>query len=323
VVSLSRYVPAPRSPRTGSALRLGPDCPVDEEGHTFPIVNGIPRFVDTANCANSFGYQWNAFRRVQLDGDGQHGRSATRLSRCTRWLPSDRSGKTLPEVGSGAGRFTEVLLDTDVELYTVDLSTAVDANWENNRSDGNSFLARANLFSASFYPRFFDFVLCLGVLQRTPAPALAFRRLVGYVKIRMGIIVDTWKGVWKPAFNTRYWFRPVTTRMDHERLLALVEWYVPVWFPVFFALLHVPLVGRFLSQIIPILNYTQIFPELSRSDLVQRAILDTFDMRSPKHDKPQSLRTLRRWAEEAGLEVAYCDLGDNGYALVVHPPAPT
>src|SRR5262245_12981901 len=33
----------------------------------YPISNGIPRFVPGENYAASFGYQWNRFRREQID----------------------------------------------------------------------------------------------------------------------------------------------------------------------------------------------------------------------------------------------------------------
>ena len=32
------------------------------------------------------------------------------------------------------------------------------------------------------------------------------------------------------------------------------------------------------------------------------AVLDTFDMLAPSHDRPQSIETLRRWCAAAGLE---------------------
>src|SRR5260370_26189528 len=38
-----------------------------EGGCRVPVVNGIPRVVDSANYAAGFGLQWNAFRKTQLD----------------------------------------------------------------------------------------------------------------------------------------------------------------------------------------------------------------------------------------------------------------
>lgn len=36
-------------------------------GAAYPIVGGIPRFVDAGNYTGSFGYQWTKFSRTQLD----------------------------------------------------------------------------------------------------------------------------------------------------------------------------------------------------------------------------------------------------------------
>ena len=45
---------------------------------------------------------------------------------------------------------------------------------------------------------------------------------------------------------------------------------------------------------------------------VDWAILDTFDMYSPAHDHPQSLKTVKRWFENSGFEEIEIFYGDNG-----------
>jgi len=42
------------------------------------------------------------------------------------------AGERVLEVGSGAGRFTEVILKTGARVYSFDLSDAVLANYANN-----------------------------------------------------------------------------------------------------------------------------------------------------------------------------------------------
>ena len=34
---------------------------------SYPIVGAIPRFVPSENYASTFGFQWNRFRKTQLD----------------------------------------------------------------------------------------------------------------------------------------------------------------------------------------------------------------------------------------------------------------
>src|SRR2546423_2848934 len=57
---------APTRDLSGEVLSGALRCPT---GHTFPIHDGIPRFVPSENYARSFGFQWNRFDRTQLDQD--------------------------------------------------------------------------------------------------------------------------------------------------------------------------------------------------------------------------------------------------------------
>ena len=72
---------------------------------TYPITNGIPRFVPVDNYASSFGYQWNEFRKEQIDTFNGTTLSADRLWSETGWQPNDLKSKWVLDVGCGAGRF--------------------------------------------------------------------------------------------------------------------------------------------------------------------------------------------------------------------------
>src|SRR5690348_8374875 len=76
---------------------------------TYAIKRGIPRFVDSDNYAQSFGFQWNRYAKTQLDSHTGRPISRNRLFETTRW-PEDLSGQLVLEAGCGAGRFTEILL---------------------------------------------------------------------------------------------------------------------------------------------------------------------------------------------------------------------
>ncbi len=98
-------------------------------GDRYPVEGGIPRFVPGSNYASAFGAQWNRYRLTQLD---KH--TGLPITRDRFWqavgAPSGESltGLQVLECGCGAGRFTEVLLDSGAHVTSVDLSDAVDAN---------------------------------------------------------------------------------------------------------------------------------------------------------------------------------------------------
>ena len=168
-----------------------------------------------------------------------------------------------------------------------------------------------------FKYEYFDKVFCFGVLQHTPNVKAAFMSMVPFLKKQGELAVDVYAKAWKTYLLTKYWWRPLTRRLDKEVLLKALRAIVPLWFPISCALYKIPRpLGTWLSQGIPIANYIKDFPEMPNKDLLEWAILDTFDMLAAEYDKPQSLSTLRGWMEEAQLEVLYCGPGDNGYVGV-------
>jgi SAM-dependent methyltransferase len=300
------------SPVTRSVLHQEADGSLtDEAGNRFPVINGIPRFVRGENYASSFGKQWNIFQRTQLDKFNGQTISRDRFFESSRWKASEMANDVILEVGSGAGRFSQVLLDTGATLYSVDYSSAVDANKANN--DGERFhLFQASVYELPFREASFDKVVCLGVLQHTPDPKASFSCLVRYLKPGGSIVVDIYRLSWWTFLWPKYWYRPVTKRMNKDRLMRLIRKVVPMWWPISSFLLKIPKVGWLISQVIPIANYSTRFPLLSKEELMEWAVMDTFDMLSPEYDKPISISTVRKWFEDAGFEIVYVGPGENG-----------
>src|SRR5262245_35320028 len=58
----------------------------------YPIVRGVPRFVNLGSYASSFGKQWNWFRTVQLDSCNGTDRSRLTLQETTGWSADDFNG---------------------------------------------------------------------------------------------------------------------------------------------------------------------------------------------------------------------------------------
>ena len=141
-----------------------------EDIHTkekFPIRKNIPRFCDEQNYTTSFGYQWNTFREIQLDSKSKTDLSLQRFYATTDWNPVRLEKENVLEVGSGAGRFTEVFLNsTNGLLHSIDLSNAVEANIKKNKNNSRRLrIAQASIYEIPFANNIFDKIFCLGVLQ--------------------------------------------------------------------------------------------------------------------------------------------------------------
>jgi SAM-dependent methyltransferase len=272
----------------------------------YPIIDGVPRFVSSDNYAASFGMQWTRHPRTQLDSETGTSISRDRLLATTRW-PSCLNGQTILEAGSGAGRFTEVLLTTGAFIYSFDFSAAVDANAANNGRSDSLCLFQASIFDLPLRKAAFDKVLCLGVLQHTPNPERAFQSLATFVRPGGELVVDVYPKRLTALISWKYLLRPITTRLDPQRLHRLVEASVDALLPVAIRLRR--LAGRTGARLLPITEYSHLLPrELNR----EWAVLDTFDMYSPEHDRPQSIATVQRWFSDARFTKVQVGRGLNG-----------
>jgi 2-polyprenyl-3-methyl-5-hydroxy-6-metoxy-1,4-benzoquinol methylase len=294
----------------------------DDAGNTFLEVNNVIRFVKDDNYTENFGFQWNKFAQTQIDNQ-KNPISRIRFFAETEWEKIDLSGKNVLEVGSGAGRFSSVVLkDTKANLYTLDYSNAVEANYKNNSQHGNRFnLFQASIYEMPFIAGQFDKVFCLGVLQHTPDFKKSVKCLVDQVKTGGELVVDFYpiRGWWT-KIQAKYILRPITKKMSHEKLLQKIDrnanWMIKV--SNFFDRIGM---GRIVNRFIPVCDIKGTLPKnLTKQELWEWVVLDTFDMFSPQYDNPQKLETVRNWFIEFGMEVTFAGTvtyGDNFRAVVV------
>lgn len=279
---------------------------------SFPIVRQIPRFVSADTYANSFGFQWNKFRATQLDSRTGLPISRRRFFQESRWTPEELAGKRVLDLGCGAGRFAEVALSTGADVVAIDYSSAVEACLANLGSNPRLSVIQADVYRLPIKTGSFDYVYCFGVLQHTPDPRRAVVALTSPLKKDGKLAVDCYPRLAAYVLWPKYWLRPFTRRMRPERLFAIVEWLVPKLLPVARALAAVPLIGRRLRYLVPIMMYYRVFP-LTNEQHREWAILDTFDMLAPTHDHPQTAASLRTWLTAAGM----CDVDAAREGLVV------
>ena len=252
------------------------------------------------NYSSSFGFQWNRFRRTQLDSSTGQPITRDRFFSQSGWQPSEMAGRWTLDIGCGAGRFAEVALGTGARVVAVDYSSAVDACQQNLGHHPRLDVVQADVYHLPFRGRPFDFVYCFGVLQHTPDVHEAFLAIADELSAGGRIAVDLYPRIPLNAVWPKYWLRPLTRRLPAEQLFTVVARMVDVLWPVSLALGRVPRVGRKLRHALPIANYEGLLP-LTPLQLKEWAVLDTFDMLAPAHDHPQTVETLQEWFQEAQL----------------------
>ena len=274
---------------------------VSEDGqHRYPVCDGIPRFVPASNYADNFGMQWNHFRKTQLDSHSGHQISADRFWKATGWTPEELRGQWVLDVGCGAGRFAEVALNAGAKVVAIDYSSAVDACYANLRHYPNLYVVQGDIYALPFAPKSFPFVYSLGVLQHTPNVAAAFTAVTKMMGVKGRICVDYYWRRLRTMLHPKYALRPLTRHMRPERVFRMLQRWTPALLSVSQCLGSVPVIGRVLQRIVPVADYTGIYP-LTPEQLREWALLDTFDMLCPTYDNPQTPSTIRSWCEKAGL----------------------
>jgi ubiquinone/menaquinone biosynthesis C-methylase UbiE/uncharacterized protein YbaR (Trm112 family) len=276
----------------------------------YDVRDGVARFVGSDNYARNFGFQWNRFQATQLDSKTGLGLSGRRFWAQSRW-PRDLTGELILEAGSGAGRFTEILVRTGARVFTFDCTEAIDAN---HRSNGEAAeFAQADILQMPFRDGTFDRVVCLGVLQHTPSARLALAALVRVLKPGGRLVADHYVFNALTPFRGKYWIRPLTRGRRPEAMFPWVNRYFDFWYSTL-GKMH-PVLGpatTHLADMLGICDYRHEIPEAPAEMVREMSLLDTFDMLLPAYDRPRRPATLRRWLEQLGMrEIDIVD-GYNG-----------
>jgi 2-polyprenyl-3-methyl-5-hydroxy-6-metoxy-1,4-benzoquinol methylase len=300
-----------RCPTTGSRLRLenadyvgdrvrSGVLAAEDTNERYPVRAFIPRFVPQSNYADSFGMQWNKFRRTQLDSYSGQPISAERFWKATGWRAADLAGQRVLDAGCGAGRFAEIALGAGATVVALDYSSAVDACYANLRDHPNLHVVQGDIYALPFAKRSFPLVYSLGVLQHTPDVAKAFHALPPMVAHGGRLCVDFYEKSWRSVLQPKYLLRPLSKHIEKERLFSMLESAVPKLLPLSCAFARVPFVGGGLKRLVPVANYVGTLP-LTPQQHLEWSLLDTFDWLAPEFDDPPTESTVRTWLTEADL----------------------
>jgi len=278
-----RSLRPPGGPDPGADIQSGElKC---TEGHTFPIVGGIPRFVDSELYVQNFGFEWNVHADTQLDNSASDESERTFRSK-TGFTPELLRGKRVLDVGCGMGRFSDVASRWGAIVVGIDLSQAVEAAQRNIGSRPNVHIAQANVFELPFEDSTFDFIFSIGVLHHTPNTKAAFDNLPKLLrdKGKIAIWLYTSYGGIQWRFSDLY--RRVTPRLPQRVLHTVSYASVPLYY-----VYKVPILGFFLRWVLPVSNHPKR----------QWRVLDTFDWYSPRYQWKHTYEEVFPWFEEHGL----------------------
>jgi SAM-dependent methyltransferase len=313
-------------PQSEAPLHCDATACTAPDGTRYPVVDGIPRFVGSENYAGAFGEQWQRFPRTQLDSATGIPLSATRLQRCLRAQLDSLSGQLVLEAGSGAGRFTELLLAHGATVDSFDFSAAVVANAANNGGHPRLCLAQADIRKMPFPRDTYDSVICLGVIQHTPDPEESIRALWSRVRPGGRLIFDHYRRKLRnylppPLGVAGLVYRWYFLRVPKERRYDAVKRVFDAWFPWVWRFRDSKLMQLVLSRLTPIVNYYPHFGLRDRQMYYEWMLLDTHDAMTDVYKHRRTAAQIRRFLTELGAEEIEVSLGGNGVEASCRKPS--
>ncbi len=255
-------------------------------GHTFPIVNGVPRFVSSDEYTKTFSLEWKRHPRTQLDSHNGWRLSEDEFRRLWPFPAEELAGKLVLDAGCGTGRFAEIALKLGARVVGVDLSYAIDVAHDNFGTSERFFPIQADLTRLPFRSETFDYIYSFGVLHHTPNPRGTFERLVPLLKRGGGISINVYSDYNKPHVALTKFYRKLVRIMGPEAF-----WYASYGL----AGLH------YISGIAPLRAAVLALAPLRIGPTFRWTHLDTFDWYTPTFMSFHNYREIDEWFHGAGL----------------------
>ena len=295
--------------RDGQAL-------LSEDGGTYPIVNGIPRFVASEDYTANFGLEWTIHSRTQLDSVTGTALTQERLERCLGEPIGKLAGKTVLEAGCGAGRFTELLVGAGAHVHSFDMSRAVEANKRNIGETDHYCIAQASVYGIPFEPASFDYVIALGMIQHTPDPERTIESLYEMVKPGGRLVLDHYRWTFKYYLRSASWVRQVLKHLDGQTSKKICFWMTRAVFPVHWGVRNKPFAAKVLRMVSPCAmpdsRSLPMLETLGREKAFDWLVLDTFDMLTDRYKHLRTPRQIVEFLERLGAVRVKARIGGNG-----------
>lgn len=295
-----------KCPHSGEDLKLQIiDCEHDKvitgnlisSSHSYPISNGIPRFVKDEGYSNNFGWQWNRWSKIQFEeenvGRPMHGHTTNMFKKITELDEEKISGKKVLDIGCGPGRFVDISISLGAGLVVaLDYSSAIDVAKENFSQADNILFIQGDALNLPFKEGVFDYAFSIGVLHHTPDPKKGVFEAYRILRNEGEFAISVYKkGGYYDFPSVQAW-----------RKLFQVLW------PLFG---HIP--PYLYSQIFGRLNYylrkfsrplsiviKAVIPSVTLND-IRWSVLDTFDSVTPSYQSAHTVYEVYKWFKDRGF----------------------
>jgi len=308
------------------------------EGRSYPITNGIPRFVltedsDQRQTAGSFGFKWQ-----------QKGIDETPQVRVTaqQWLVQRYGFESVNEMrdffgsrrrildaGCGSGYSTSMWMNQSWQgegtaaWCGVDISTAIDLAKKRFRDTPGVHFVQADILQLPFREQTFDAIFSEGVLHHTPSTESGLKSLVSLLEQEGQILFYVYRKKGPIREFTDDYIRDVVSGLDPQEAWdvlrpltklgqALAELHAEVEVPEDIPYLGIK-AGRYDVQRLIYWNFAKLFWNEGRTFEENNVV--NFDWYHPRYAHRHTEDEVRRWCDEAGLSIVHFDVQESGFTV--------
>lgn len=294
------------------ALEQQFQCKEIMEGHLqcksckkiFPIVEGIPRFVQKVSIdptQERFSYEW-----MRYPGSLPEDREIFLYE--TQIPAEEWNGKKILDAGCGMGRYSRVAHELGSAVIAMDLGTALIRLWDLAKTSDRLHIVQGDLMSPPFKENVFDIVYSIGVIHHTPSAYNTFKQLVKLVcpQGKLSVWVYGAPGSFgnfktNPLKQDRQGLKKyiflvwliVWIREKISNTLRLITVYLAHWL-VYWICYPLAWIGN-----IPLIKYLTF----SVHPVWRVRLQENFDWLSPPYQSHHTKEELKQWFEESGFEV--------------------
>lgn len=269
--------------------------------NNFDLEDNVYVYEKKDDYAENFGKQWKEYRDVQIDSINNNTISFDYLNELTFFDLKNFRDKSILEIGCGAGRFTEILVNKSKLCIAVDLSSAVYHNI--SKGNKNLFIIKSD-FLKLIPKKKFDIIICRGVLQHTKNPEKSIIKLFDFVKKDGNVYFDIYKKPFLKLHPKYTFWRPILNNLySYEKLEKFLIKRIKILIKVKYFLMKYIFFSKKISDIfIPIYYYKNEL-NLTDQELEKWAILDTLDGMYAKYDKPMYNKEVVKLLSENNLQL--------------------
>jgi len=257
----------------------------------------------------NFGKQWQDFNKVQIDSLNSFNISEEYLKELLFDEYENLEGRSVLEIGCGAGRFTEHLVKKAKTCVSVDMSSAIFHNVSIKKE--NLILIKAD-FTKLEPKEKFDVVICRGVLQHTPDPCFSILKLHEFVTDKGVVYFDIYSSKLGKLHPKYFFWRPLIKLLwTYESFQKFLKKNITNLLKIKRFIKSIFFNSDFISDsIIPIWDYKSKI-DLSEEQLKEWAILDTLDGIYAKYDTPKNHNQVLNILNDNNIKLLKSDKDKN------------